>query len=127
MLRLNDVRLRGCGFTLFPAAKDFGVSEDIMHNILTNINDQIGLLDDDFDMQMEIKKKNPEFPQVLHVDGCWLTQERVEAALEANLLKEVNGGYALTDTSIKIFEKAAAIQNELDDAGFSCCPCHGCC
>lgn len=61
MLRLNDVRLRGCGFTLFPAAKAFGVSEDIMHNILTNINDQLGSLVNDFDAQQAIRKKIPNF------------------------------------------------------------------
>lgn len=125
MLRLNDVRLRGCGFTLFPAAKEFGVSDEIMHNILTSLNEQLGSLATDFDAQEEVRKANPEFPQVLHGDDYWLTEERIEEALEADLLKETDGGYVLTDTSIKVFERAAAIQNELDNQGFHCCPCHG--
>lgn len=126
MLRLNDVRLRGCGFTLFPAAKDFGVSEDIMHNILSNINNHLGSMSSDFDEQLAVMEKNPEFPQVLQADGIWLTEERIEKALSADLLKETDGGYALTDTAIQVFKKAATLQNELDNKGFHFCPCHFC-
>lgn len=124
MLRLNDVRLRGCGFTLFPAAKDFGVSEDVMHNILTSINDQLGSLAD-VEATQDIRMKNPEFPQVLLGNDYWLTAECIKEALDTNLLKEVPGGYALTDTAIKVFKRAASIQDKLDNQGFHCCPCHG--
>lgn len=123
MLRLNHVRLRGCGFTLFPAAKDFGVPEDVMHNILTSINDQLGSLDD-IEATQAIRMENPEFPQVLKGNDYWLTAECIKKALDTNLLIEVPGGYELTDKAIKVFERAAAIQNKLDDEGFCYCPCH---
>lgn len=122
MLRLNDIRLRGRGFTLYPAANEFHVSEDVMSNILMSIHAQLGALDDDSKKQDEIREENPEFPQLLisnsYLDNC------MEKAIEDNLLKEVDGGYSLTEKSIKIFEKASNLQNKLDAEGFHCCPCH---
>ena len=124
-LRLNDVRLRGCGFTLYPAATEFHVSDYVMSNILASIYEQSGALDENFDKQERIRKENPEFPQLL-LSNSWL-DECMEKAIADELLKRTEGGYSLTEKSIKIFEKAASIQSELDAKGFRCCPCHHYC
>lgn len=122
MLRLNDVRLRGCGFTLFPAANELGVSEALVYDILRGIYEQVGAINEDFEQQEKIRKENPEFPQVLH-ENSRLSQRIIKKALNANLLKEVYGGYVLTDKCIKVFEKASTIQRKRDSEGFHVCLC----
>lgn len=63
----------------------------------------------------ELRILNPPFPQVLHEAKVWLNSTIIQKALSAGLLKKEDSGYSLTDLSIKVFEKAASIQKELEE------------
>lgn len=124
-LRLNDVRLRGCGFTLFPAAKEFNVPENVIHTILTSMYFQLGALAEDFNKVQQIEQENPALPTTLTdndiISAC------VSEAVDLCLLERMENGYSLTKKAISIFEKASENQKKLDDEGFHYCPCHHSC
>ncbi len=126
-LRMNDVRLRGCGYTLYPAAESYKVQKETIYNILVGIYKQLGVAgfaenEDAYERQEAIKKANPTFPEILIFDDAV-----AEKGIENDLLEKTDDGYVLTEKAKNVFEKAATIQNELDNQGFHCCPCHGCC
>lgn len=119
MLRLNDVRLRGCGFTLYPAARNRYVKEKYMQEILVAIYSEAGAMDEDYEKCEQVERINPEMQSVISGSDM----ENLDAVLEEGLLEEKDGKYALTQKCIEILEEAAKIQNELDSQGFYCCPC----
>ena len=123
-MKIKDVRLRGCGFTLFPAAKEEGVDEELMYLILrtiyqkTEIIDEKGMYTKD---SINIERKNPDM--VVKFEAADFG-DQFSKLKEAGLIDE-NG--KLTEKSMKVLEKASKIQKKLDEEGFHCCPCKGYC
>ena len=120
-LKMNDVRLRGCGFTLFPAATEAGLTENSMHTILFALHIQL------FSQYGEsAKEENPNFPkkiEIKHLEAVnhWCS---VEDLINFGLVKQCDESTVeLTEKAIAVLENAAKKQKELDDEGFYFCPC----
>ena len=119
-MKVRDVRLRGCGFTLFPAVKEEGVEGELMHLILSTIYRKLGIINEDgmsTKESDEIEKKDPDMIVKFEVSDFG---NKLSELKEAGLI-DYKGN--LTEKSIKILEKAADKQKELDKENFSYCPC----
>lgn len=109
VLRLNDISRRGAIHTIYPAAKQFGVSGNTMYDILSGIYNQLGAIDESSEEGKRVIADNPEYPKVLQKEEWWLTDRLVEEAVQCDLLKEVEDGYALTEKAISVFQRAAEL------------------
>lgn len=129
-LKVQDLRLRGCGFTLFPAAKEYGVNERLMDFLLSSIYIKLGLCSGDYDKEEEIKKKNPNILDTISEEDLtnnFLSEKySVNDLLDNGLVTKDSNNLVLTQKSISILKRASEIQNKLDDQGFHCCPCSNC-
>lgn len=127
-LRVEDIRLRGRGFTLFAAAKENGVDERIMDFLISTIYAKLGLWSGDFEREEAIRKENPNIIDTLTVEDVRSSAfyvEGIEQVLVSNGIVSQNGAdLVLTAKTVKILTRAAEIQNELDEKGFQHCPCH---
>lgn len=110
MLKVSDVRLRGCGFTLFPAAEEANVPEILMDAILEAIHYKAS--DKDSEMVTDFQKED-------------FNPKTLQACIETGLLLE-GDVYTLSEKAVSILQVAAQKQQELDDEGFHYCPCHHC-
>lgn len=121
-MRLNDVRLRGCGFTLFPAAEAHAVSKELMHTVLTLINKKTLCIDSNgicTPNASQIEEENPEMPTQFSTED--FSAEDLSNLIQSGILTEE---LALTPLALQILEEAAQKQKELDEQGFHFCPCH---
>lgn len=130
MLELNvqDLRLRGRGFTLFKAAEENKVKEDLMDFLVGAIYQKLGLCSGDFDEEEKIKEKNPAIPDTILVEdlseSAYSDKYSVKDLLDSNLVTQDGNVLKLTEKSVAILNRAAALQRELENEGFHCCPCH---
>ncbi len=123
-LHVMDVRLRGCGFTLYPAADEANVDWDVMHNILFAINRKVGTVNDDgmsFEKEYNIQSQNPNIP--IHFNVTDFEEDVIHKAVREDLITVEMDKCSLTNKCIDILRVAAAKQKELDDKGFHFCPC----
>ena len=112
-LRLNDVTPRGAVHTIYPAAKEFGVSGHIMESILSSIYNQLGALDGASLDQKKVIAENPEYPETLQVGNWFFNDSTVKQALEEGLISKVDGNYVLTEKAKKVFQRASEIKKQL--------------
>lgn len=115
-LKLSDVRLRGCGFTLFPAAEQKQVDQDIAHIILVAI----------YTKSAHAIGDDPFMPTELSINDLDTNPEQIQACLDAGLLKQEGDIYHLSNKMLDILQEASNIQKQLDIDGFHYCPCHSC-
>ncbi len=112
-LTMKDVRLRGCGFTLFPAAKEEGVDGDLMRYLLSSIYTKIE------------EEPNSKIPEIFSEEDFPESPDyTLKMLLDKNLVTKNGTILTLTPKSIKILERAAELQNKLGDENFYFCPCH---
>ncbi len=126
-MKINDVRLRGCGFTLEPAAKENNVDYVSAHKLLTiayikaNVVNKDGLCTENglkFDFNPELPESFTE-SEIAEMNVC------IDDFVSEGLLESGdNGVYLFSDKMKKVLELAAQKQNKLDEEGFSFCPCH---
>lgn len=108
MLRLKDVHVLGCSFTLYPVAKKHSVDEKLICKILISIYHQL---------QCHIvSPTEKEFPETLTCSE--LTSEEIKKAIKDDLLKKDKKGYHLAKTALEIFEEAAKKQEEIEKDAF---------
>lgn len=110
-MKIADVRLRGRGFTLYPAAEEAGVSKELMDGILW-LADSTAV--------------EGEFPEKFTAEETYNAPVPfdIKAAVMEGLLEEKGGEFLITEKAMKVFEAAAKRQNKLDNEGFHFCPCH---
>lgn len=125
-MKIKDVRLRGCGFTLFPAAEEMGVNCETARKLLWLSHMKAGAVDKDCICTENGMKQdyNPELPdsfteaEINEMDG------NVNDFVSAGLLEGADGVYSYSEKMKTILTMAAKKQSELDEEGFSFCPCH---
>lgn len=122
-LKLMNVRLRGCAFTLFPAAKNAGVDEKKIHNLLTMMYKKLGYFSSNETME-KLDAENPNFPDAFSVSDFDNSEIKLEDLLEAGLVSQSGDEVSLQEKAINILKEAAKIQSDLDAKGFYFCPCH---
>lgn len=122
-LRVNDLRLRGRGFTLYPAANESNVDGDLMDFLVSAIYIKQGLCAEKAE---DVKKANPAILDTISVEdlnSSFPSKYCVEDLVANNLVTIAGNTLTLTQKSITILKRAAEIQNQLDDEGFYYCPC----
>ncbi len=123
-LHVMDVRMRGCAFTLYPAADEAGVSGGVMNDILFVIHRKAGTVNDQgisCEKEDEIEKQNPNMPTNFLITD--LNEEVMQKAVGEGLIAIEGDKCSLTEKCMTILRSAAAKQRELDDKGFYFCPC----
>ena len=128
-MRISEVRLRGCMYTLFPAAREVNVSYELMHSLLYAINlkaatiNEFGMCNDE---ERENERKDPQMPREFLKEELKVSEEKMKEMIENGLLKKEEGGekFILTEKSIDILHRAAEKQNKLDKEEFGH---RGCC
>lgn len=121
-LRVCDVPLRGRGFTLFAAANECGISQDLLDFLAISIYPEYEEGEPSYELHIPSKVKvdvfDNHFSETYHHD--------IHDLEEAGLLT-VDGEFAtLTPKAEEIFNRASEIKKKLDAEGFSHCPCHNC-
>ena len=126
-LRVKDVRLRGRGFTLYPATKEAGENVETMDNILWILQHKVGTVNDEgftYEQEVEVENQNPELPlEFTEKDSMW-SGKSLDNAINSALIKKNGDVYFLTKKAIDILLDAARKQKELDKSGFHFCPCN---
>lgn len=129
-LRVQDLRLRGPGFTLFPAAEEHGIKDDLMDFLVFALYTKLGLCSDDYESEEAIKKSNPKILDTIATEDVEKILSRknygVQDLLSNDLVTRDGNNLVLTEKSIAILNKAAETQAKLDAETFHCCPCSGC-
>lgn len=125
--KVKDVRLRGCGFTLYPAANEKGIDEELMHTLLCIINYSVSKkIQNEDDAAIE----DAEFPLDIPAEDIKSFNEAEYLSTKAAFVKagllteESDGTMLMTEKCLEIFEAAADKQERLDNIGFHCCPYH---
>lgn len=130
-MKVQDLRLRGRGFTLYPAAEESGVDDRLMDFLIFAIYNKLELCSGDYEKEKAIKIANPNIPDTLLKDDfIRVSSSRgydIQDLINADLVKLDGNSLVLTKKTIKILKRAAEIQRELDDEGLSYCPCHHYC
>lgn len=121
-LHLNDIRLGESTNVLFYTSKEYNVSGNLMHIILSCLHFQVGALTSDAAKREVVKKQNPELPEILKKE-C-INSNCIHEILDAGLLEETSEGYALTKKSIAVLNKTSELQKEMDEKGIPFCPQH---
>lgn len=123
-LKLCDVRMRGRGYTLYPAAKEYGVKEEMASNILNAIYTQGGMYDKNgsylWDMASQEKR---EQPMTMLFKSDMLDKSFVEEALKEDLLIKTEEGYEISKKMKEVLWRAATLQKQLDGSDFYVHPC----
>lgn len=126
-LRVQDLRLRGRGFTLYPAAEENGVKSGLMDFLVGVIYTKLGLCSGDYEREEQIKKENPNILDILEEedfnDISSYEGYSIEDLINNNLLSQEGNKLVLTKKSITILQRASEIQKQKDEEGFSYCPC----
>ena len=127
--KVQDIRLRGRYFTLFPAASENGVPGDLMDYLLLATYSKAGLMSESYEKNFAVEKANPNIPDIISTEdlkkGSPTSKYTVNNLISAGLVtKETGNTLALTEKSINIIKRAAEIQKELDGEKFSYCPCN---
>jgi hypothetical protein len=135
----NDLRLRGSGFTLLPAAKEENVSEYVISDLFgilikhlyeTEMLSPTKDINEDYDGYMEeleyaeqdLIERNPQY--ATEFTALDAEDRNLDTILKAELVVENGSGkYTLTEKAKKIFFAAAEKQKRLDNEGFYCRPC----
>lgn len=128
-MKIQDVRLRGRGFTLFVACDEVNVSPELMDNILWAIHLKAGSVNNDgfsLEKEYEIIKQNPDMEvkfteeELMRVNGIDIPKLISEGFMKKS---EDKYPYELTQKALDILQRAAEIQVELDNSDFNFCPC----
>ncbi len=126
-LRVKDVRLRGRGFTLYPATEEAGESVEAMDNLLLILHHKVGTINDEgltYEQEEEVKNQNPELPlEFTEEDAMW-SGVPLDNAINSALIEKKGDVYSLTKKAIDILLDTAKKQKELDKSGFYFCPCN---
>lgn len=126
-LRVNDLRLRGRGYTLFPAANEVGIESQMIDFLVCTIYAEMGLCSDDYNAVVAILEKNPYIIDTVPkkaFDNQYSSEKCCTDQLVKNeLVIEEAENFKLTDKAINIIKRAAEIQKKLDDENFHSCPC----
>ena len=125
-LRMGDVRARGCGFTLGPAAREAKVDESLMFSLLDAAEYKFSHMS----IGSTKRKRRPYWPQ-LYTKHELLHSGRnipIEDLITAGLItpasdKTNNENYFLTKKSLDIFLRAKKINEKLQRENFHYCPC----
>lgn len=124
--KLNEVRLRGRGFTLFKACENQGVKKDVVDEVLWAMNIAVNSVSKEGysnSEQMEIEEKNPILPNTIKKEDFRNTNLINDCIVEGVIKENNDGSYDITEKMIKVLEETAKIQEELDSSNFYFCPC----
>lgn len=125
-LKLNDVRLRGCGYTLFPAATEAGFNAEAVHALLIVAYRKVHALSEDYEEQIKVEAKNPDFPDTFLVSEFESFQTELEELINCKLVSKDGDTVVLNPSAMELFKRAAELQIELDNSDFFFCPCMRC-
>ena len=117
-LKLSDLRLRGCGFTLIKVLENNEEDQDVMCSILEALYKKSRMINEmgyRWDMASN-EEKNQVMPDC--IDARDISDDNIAYALTHGLLLQVPSGLEVTKKVWDIFADAAKIQKELDDSGF---------
>lgn len=134
-MKLTDVRLRGCAYTLFPAAEAAGVDVEKVHRLLllSNLVAYTPLKKDENGNVIE-DDSNIDLPTSFTLDDIkdnleYLYLEEFEGIVSKfeGLVEKDGETFSFTPKMLEILENAAAKQKELDAKNFhSFGCCHHC-
>lgn len=125
-LRMGDVRARGCGFTLCPAAREANVDSKLMIALL----DAAEYKFEKMAIGTTKKKRRPYWPQ-LYTKSELLNyscrsvpiEDLIIAGLITPASERKDTNYFLTQKALNIFLRAKAIDQKLQRNNFHYCPC----
>lgn len=124
--KVQDLRLRGCGFTLYPAAEEHGVTGELIHELITAIYSKLGLCSFNYDEVEKIQKENPNILDTISKEDFDKSSQmfKAEALVISGLVTINENDLVLTPKAISIIKRATEIQKKLDDENFYYCPCN---
>ena len=126
-LRVEDLRMRGRGFTLSVAARENEVDEDLMDFLVSAIYRKLGLDSGDYNRDQAIRQENPNILDTISKkdleEGFSYKGYGMQELVSNGLVEEKGEDLELTEKAVNILKRAAEIQNQLDDEGFHFCPC----
>ena len=117
-LTVNDVRLKGCGFTLYSAARKKNVPGELVQLWLVTAYKKLGLRSENLLEVQKIQKQNPKIPDIMSVTDFGKNEKELEKMFEFDLISKKDDKIHLEKIAIEIFKDAAKIQKELDEKGF---------
>lgn len=123
-LKLSDLRLRGCGFTLFKVLENNEEEQNVMWSILNALYKKSRMINEmgyRWDMASN-EEKNQVMPNF--IDARDISEDNIAYALTHGLLLPTPSGLEVTDKAWNIFADAAKIQKELDESGFFSRSCY---
>lgn len=123
-LRMDDIRLRGSWFTLFPAAAEHNVdgmyADSVLFAMVSHLGYSFGNSEKDYENDEKIEKANPTFSKYLNKSDFMFPKD----FFDSELVKVVDEERAeVTPLMFKILKRAAEIQKGLESEGFSSSPC----
>lgn len=120
-LRQGDVRARGRGFTLYPAAKEAEIDEDYMDTLLWAAESKFK--NEEIAKKREDREKWPLSYTKAEL-GISYQATDIDTLIKAGLItKKGENEFTLTEKSIDIFLRAKKIDDELSAKGFYNRPC----
>ncbi len=119
-LRMWDVELRGCLFTLYPAAEEKEVNQDLMYSLLKIAQEKF--VDEIPDKREDMPLWPTTYSKKDIQENC--LKASLETLIQEKLLKD-NGDdtFSLTEKALDVFYRAKEINDELKKQHFFFCPC----
>lgn len=124
--KVQDLRLRGCYFTLYPAAQEHGVDGELIHELITAIYNKLGLYSESYEKTVAVEKENPNILDRISKEDFDKSSQifKAENLATSELVTITENDLVLTPKAISIIKRAAEIQKKLDEENFYYCPCN---
>lgn len=120
-LRQGDVRARGRGFTLYPAAKEAEIDEDYMDTLLWAAESKFK--NEEIAEKREDREKWPLSYTKAEL-GISYQATDIDTLIKTGLITQTGEDeFTLTEKAINIFLRAKEIDDQLSAEGFHYCPC----
>lgn len=119
-LKVQDIRLRGRMYTLWEAAGEYDVDDELIDDLVSSIYTKLGLCSGDYKKEEAIEASNPNILDTLSIDELKLSNKySVQDLLDNELVTQNGNNIVLTKRSVEILKRAAEIQKELDEQNAS--------
>ncbi len=119
-LKVNDLPLRGRGFTLLQAASNHGVDEDLFDSLILAAYNSV--LPATYSPAQD--EDNPDIPDCISVKSYKDRKYSIEDLIKNGLVTQTGDKLVFTEKTVSIFEEAVKIDKKLRESGFYFCPCH---
>lgn len=116
-LKLSSINMRNRHVTLFQAAKEHEMDQELVNILMLAINKEIGLLTGNVREEIKISNEDPALPETISINSLEQTvhehQRVLQRLIDEGFVNFKNSRILITSDFITILNRAAEIQKNI--------------